>query len=161
MAGRKRKPTQLKKLAGNPGKRKLPKDEPKLKTAIPTCPAHFEEECRELWDKFGVLLYEMGVITHADSTALEMLITTYREWREADSVIQSRGLSYPTVTQAGSTVYRAVPEVAMRSDAARRLQSLLSEFGLSPASRSKVSAAGDSGADPMEDFLSEGLKVVR
>ena len=38
MAGRKPKPTAIKELEGNPGKRKLNKKEPKPEKGMPVCP---------------------------------------------------------------------------------------------------------------------------
>ena len=38
MAGRKLKPTAMKELEGNPGKRKLNKKEPMLGNGMPDCP---------------------------------------------------------------------------------------------------------------------------
>lgn len=38
MAGRKPKPTAIKELEGNPGKRKLNKKEPKPDKGMPVCP---------------------------------------------------------------------------------------------------------------------------
>ena len=38
----------------------------------------------------------------------------------------------------GGTMKRAHPAVSIRNDAARRAQSLMSEFGLTPAARSRV-----------------------
>jgi P27 family predicted phage terminase small subunit len=41
----------------------------------------------------------------------------------------------------------------MKSDAWKRIRAMLSEFGMTPASRSKVGASGPSEADPLEEFL--------
>jgi P27 family predicted phage terminase small subunit len=45
---------------------------------------------------------------------------------------------------------RARPEVAMRNEAMRHAQALLSEFGLSPSARSKVSAGKPAEANPFD-----------
>ena len=44
MAGRRPKPTAAKKLAGNPGKRPLPKNEPPPKRTQPVRPRHLTRE---------------------------------------------------------------------------------------------------------------------
>ena len=46
MAGRKPKPTAVKKLEGNPGKRKLNKKEPMLGKGMPDCPAWLLPEAK-------------------------------------------------------------------------------------------------------------------
>ena len=45
--GRKPKPTHLKVLAGNPGKRPLPKNEPKPKPIAPRCPQWLDPIARK------------------------------------------------------------------------------------------------------------------
>jgi len=73
------------------------------------------------------------------------------DWLSArDEITAAGGETY--VTEAG--LIKAHPAVAMRNDAARRLQSLLAEFGMTPSSRSKVSAKDEDGkADPAAKYF--------
>jgi len=91
----------------------------------------------------------------ADELALEQCVEAYADWRQAMEIIAAEGTHYETTSQSGGTMIRAHPAVAMRSDAARRFQSLMSEFGLTPASRSKVSAQGGEGEvdDPASKYF--------
>jgi phage terminase small subunit len=50
----------------------------------------------------------------------------------------------------GDTMYRARPEVAMRSNAMKRAQSLRAELGIGPASKSKVSAQTQDEENPFK-----------
>ena len=65
----------------------------------------------------------------------------------------------PSATTAtGDLMCRPNPEVTIASDAMRRSLRMLAEFGLTPASRGKVSALGDNGSlDPFAQML-EDLK---
>jgi P27 family predicted phage terminase small subunit len=55
--------------------------------------------------------------------------------------IEDNGRTYERRDETGALIMaRARPEVGMRSEAMRHAQSLLSEFGLTPSARSKVSA---------------------
>ncbi len=45
------------------------------------------------------------------------------------------------------------PAAVMKADAWKRIRAMLSEFGMTPASRSKVGANGPAEADPLEEFL--------
>lgn len=56
------------------------------------------------------------------------------------AIIEDLGATYQTTTANGDVMYRRRPEVAMRSDAMKRAQSLRAELGLGPVSISKVSA---------------------
>ena len=53
-------------------------------------------------------------------------------------------------------MHRPYPQVAIASDAWRRSMTMLTQFGLTPASRSKVSALGGDGEkDPFEEMMAD------
>jgi P27 family predicted phage terminase small subunit len=99
---------------------------------------------REAWGYVIGVLDRMGVLTEADAMAVELMCEARADWLSArDQIIEAGGETY--TTEAG--LIKAHPAVAMRNDAARRLQSLLAEFGMTPSSRSKVNAQDDNGKD--------------
>lgn len=63
MAGRKPKPAALKKLEGNPGKRKLNAKEPVPGKGMPDCPKWLLLEAKLEWNRLYMKLSEMGVLT--------------------------------------------------------------------------------------------------
>lgn len=81
----------------------------------------------------------MGVLTLADAIELEVLCEDYAEWCELKADIKANGRTQKVTTESGAEFERQRPQVAMLSDCDRRLKSHLIEFGLSPASRSKIS----------------------
>lgn len=93
----------------------------------------------------------MGVLTLADGKALELLCDAYAEYREARSVCEREGMTYESVSEHGS-MWRARPEVAIASDAWRRIASMLREFGLTPSSRTKVQTTGEGADKPANPF---------
>ncbi len=141
MAGRKAVPTHIKLLRGNPGKRALNKREPKPARGVPRMPAHLSRRAKAAWKSIGPALDAMGVLTLADAKALELLCDVYAEYRAAREVTERDGLTYETFGPTGSMT-RPRPEVAIASDAWRRMASMLREFGMTPSSRTKVSTAG-------------------
>lgn len=142
LTGRPRKPTALKVLEGNPGKRALPKAEPKLRVSLPSPPRHLDALARAKWTSIGKQLLEMRVVTDADAGALEALCMAYSTWRRAEKVLAKEGLTYASVSDVGATVIKKRPEVEIAADAWRRFVAGLDRFGLSPALRGKVSAIG-------------------
>ena len=60
MAGRKPKPTAVKKLEGNPGKRKLNTKEPNPGKGMPDCPAWLLPEAKTEWIRLSEKLNQMG-----------------------------------------------------------------------------------------------------
>ena len=69
--GRKPKPTALKVLEGNPGKRPLNDREPVPPKATLKCPAWLLPEAKKEWKRLAPALEAMGVLTMADLTAFE------------------------------------------------------------------------------------------
>ena len=69
MAGRKPKPTAVKKLEGNPGKRKLNTKEPNPGKGMPDCPAWLLPEAKTEWIRLSEKLNQMGVLTEIDRSA--------------------------------------------------------------------------------------------
>ena len=152
MTGPPPKPTKLRTLAGNPGKRRINPNEPKPKRARLSCPRWLSADGRRAWRELVPLLDGMQVLTTADRMALTMLCDAYSEWLTAREVIQDKGETYETETTNGSVKYSPRPEVAHAADAWRRVKSMLAEFGLTPASRSRLSVESPT-EDPLEEFL--------
>ncbi len=73
MAGRPPKPTKLKLIQGNPGKRALPEFEPDPERGIPAPPRWFPAEYFDLWAEIAPTLEEMRVLSLADGPALVLL----------------------------------------------------------------------------------------
>ena len=152
-AGRRPKPTHLKIVQGNPGKRALPKREPRSPKGVPPMPDFLSDEGKRAWRSVARHLDDMGVLAHADQWALALLSEAYAEWDAARTLIEEEGLTYDSETQNG-TIKRPHPAASIRDDAWRRMRSMLTEFGLTPAARAKVTAIPDAEeADPFEQML--------
>jgi P27 family predicted phage terminase small subunit len=156
MAGRRPKPTHLKVVSGNPGKRAINKREPQPRRELPSCPAHLSDEAKVAWGRMSVLLDRMGVLTEADAYALERGCAVYAEILAYQRLVDEGGATYTTTSMSGDKVLKANPAVAMLADADRRFKAWLVEFGLTPAARSKVHVQNpDDGEqeDPMQEFF--------
>lgn len=151
--GRKPKPTALKILEGNPGKRPLNENEPKPPKANLRCPSWLEPEAKKEWKRLSVSLEAMGVLTEADISAFAGYCQAYARWREAEEFISKHG----SIFQTPSGYVQQVPQVSIAQSNLKIMQSFCSEFGLTPASRSRIIAAsGDNAAgedDPMARLL--------
>lgn len=155
MAGRRPKPTVLKLVEGNPGKRKINKTEPKPKRSIPSCPAHLSDAGKVAWGRLSVLLDRMGVLTEADSAALERLCDCYSDILICRESLAQDGWTYKTMDAQGNTLIKGNPAATQLRAADSQFKSYLIEFGLTPAARSKVHATPDEEAkdDPLKEFF--------
>ena len=138
MRGRRPLPTSVKAFRGNPGKRPLPEHEPVPESGTPQCPSWLGGRSKAAWREIAMQLESMRVLTLADRKALELLVDVYSEYRDAREIVRRQGATYESATQTG-TIIRPRPEVAIASDAWKRMNRMLVEFGLTPAARSRLS----------------------
>ena len=91
MRGRRPKPTRLKVLTGNPGKRPLNANEPRPEAATPECPVELGPVARREWDRMVGELAPLRILTHLDRAALAAYCGAYALWAEATEAIQKYG----------------------------------------------------------------------
>jgi P27 family predicted phage terminase small subunit len=172
---RPRKPTHLKIVTGTlrPG-RQNPR-EPQPKKGLPAAPSHMTAGGRRAWRYIGSRLNRMGILTEADAIALERLCETYAQILQAQEsyarpitgtrlnkrtgeteeyeIAPANSRYYETHGQTGVTL-RERPELSAIRSADQMLRSYLSEFGMTPASRSRVNVLPDKGQlDPASKYF--------
>jgi len=152
--GRKAKPTAIKELEGNPGKRELNRNEPKPTKKAPSCPKWLEDEAKKEWRRLSKQMEQLGVLTELDMAAFAGYCQAYARWKEAEEFISKHG----AIVKTPSGSWQQVPQVAIAQKYLSIMKSYCQEFGLSPSSRSGISAenGGDSSDDMMENLLSLG-----
>jgi P27 family predicted phage terminase small subunit len=163
MAGRKRKPHHLHIVQGTIRPCRINKSEPKAPDEPPRAAVELDSR-PAFW--FGVVvgrLQGMGIASSADSEEVMLLAKRLAEIEECDVSIKEHGrvavkielITLPSGEVKAQKTLKANPAVAQRSEAMRHAQSLLAEFGLSPASRGKVSAQskGAENANPWESLV--------
>lgn len=128
------KPTALRRLEGNPGKRPLNRREPRPRPVAPKCPAWLLPEARREWRRVRPELERLGLLTVVDGVALAGYCQSYARWREAEAAIDEHGATFTT-----DTGYVGVrPEVAIAQRSLQMLRAFCAEFGLTPASRGRM-----------------------
>jgi P27 family predicted phage terminase small subunit len=153
MAGRRPKPSALKALAGNPGKRAINTSEPKP-TGIPTCPRHLDKEARLEWKRISTELIVLGLLTSVDRAALAGYCVAWSRWVAAELSIQKFGLVIKS-PKSGFPIQN--PYVSVANTALDQIRKFGIEFGLTPSSRSRlhIDAAGQPAKsdDPFTEFM--------
>lgn len=148
MANR-RKPTALKLITGNPGHQKLNKTEPKPTPKAPRMPAWLSKEAKEVWRALAPKLERLSLLTEIDREAFAGLCESMGMYRRAMKGAAGK-LTYTTPTG----YERQRPELKIADQALALSIRLAAEFGLTPASRSKISLApGNGEKDPFEEFF--------
>lgn len=148
-----RKPTNLKLLEGNPGKRPIPQYEPKPKPIRPKRPAWLDNEAKREWDRLAPELEKLGLLTTIDGTAFAAYCQSYSRWRQAEETLKKHG----TVFKTPSGYIQQLPQVAIARNYAKIMREFCMQFGLTPASRSSIDLKPSTGEeDPMEKLLRGG-----
>lgn len=135
-----RKPSALKVLHGdfekNPQRQN--KREPKPEVGIPSMPKHLGKVAKYEWARVTKELASMGVLTKVERSALEQYCIAYEKWRKAMNHVAEHGMVTTIVDDKGNTIFRRNPGDVACLEYSRLIQKYLGEFGLTPASRSRV-----------------------
>jgi P27 family predicted phage terminase small subunit len=149
MRGRRPKPTRMKVLTGNPGKRPMNMHEPNPEAVVPDCPVELGPVARREWDRLAAELGKLKLLTTLDRAALGVYCGAYALWAEATEAIQKFG----TMVKSPSGYPIQSPYVSVANRQAEIMMRIASEFGFTPASRSRISAPTD-----REPSLFDGLE---
>ena len=145
---RKRKPDHLKVVQGTDRPDRMNPDAPTAAEGSPIAPDWLSERATEIFGDLVSILDDMGIASPDNAASLAMLASRLEEVEITTAIIEDLGRTYTTINAQGGVMHRGRPEVAQRSEAMRHAQSLLAEFGLTPASLSKVSVGGKRDANP-------------
>lgn len=145
---RKRTPLRVRAAEGDKrkiGRKKLEaliQAEPKTQSGLPDCPEHLIGRAREAWDRWTEQLKIMDLAHMPDAEMLEGACIAYARAVKADQEIQRDGITLKTYKEIDGEAYviscKAHPAVKISSEAWRQVKSFCTEFGFSPASRSRL-----------------------
>lgn len=158
-AGRPPKPTKLKLLQGNPGKRPISQNEPKPKPIAPKCPTWLDKEAKREWKRVAPELEKIGLLTLIDGATFAAYCQSWSLYVSAQKMINDYQKAHFKLTVTYTNTFGAsnevpLPEIAIAEKALKQLKAFCTEFGLTPASRTRIDVKPLEGkADPMEDLL--------
>jgi P27 family predicted phage terminase small subunit len=137
MRGRRPKPTRMKVLTGNPGKRPLNVEEPRPEPCIPDCPPELGAAARQEWQRLTAELGALRILTTLDRAALAAYCNAYGLWAEAIEAIGK----YGTMVKSPSGYPIQSPYVSIANRQAEIMMRIAAEFGFTPASRGRISTS--------------------
>ncbi len=146
MRGRKPIPTALKLVSGNPGKRPLNKREPRPAHSIPTCPAHLSPSAKAEWKRLARQMHVLGIISQLDRAALAAYCQAYGRWVEAERKLKET----PALIKLPSGYIQPSPWLGIANKQLELMHKYITDLGLSPASRSRVSTMPSLAPKPWE-----------
>lgn len=134
--GRKPKPTAIKELEGNPGKRQLNEYEPRPAAKAPTCPKWLDDDAKKEWRRLAKQMEQIGILTEVDMAAFAAYCQAYSRWKAAEEFISKHG----SIVKTPSGYWQQVPQVSIAQQYMKQMTKLCEQFGLTPASRSRIVA---------------------
>lgn len=169
-----KKPTALKKLEGNPGKRKLNEDEPKYPPLVLSeAPPDLDEDGRRMWFELGSQLVQIGTLQTVDTYSFWRYCDMFSRWLKTQRWLRANphGIRQPILERdytfvngkytpimipdpnnPGQMIQKRVikswvtaPEVTEYHRLSESMRRLEGEFGLTPVARSRLRIAGETG----------------
>ena len=131
-------PTKIHQLHGNPSGKTFRKDEPAPPVKIPKPPIKLGKIARRQWKYIVPLLEELGVLAAIDGAALAAYCQTFQQWSDLEAIVveddkldtdDEKKLSLRDRLSVGRSLIQIRNQMRM----------MLAEFGMTPASRSRVS----------------------
>jgi P27 family predicted phage terminase small subunit len=150
MRGRKPKPTHLKLVQGNPGKRALNDQEPPAPPAIPKPPSYLTKEAKREWRSLAPMLKAAGLLTNLDGNALGLLCSAIARSNEAERELAANG----SIITTPSGIQRVSPWALIANKASKQVIALCVEFGMTPSARTRVKVD----LKPLEDDFDRYLR---
>jgi P27 family predicted phage terminase small subunit len=112
-------------------------------------PAFLKKEAKAEWNRLAPELFQLGLLTVVDGAALAGYCQTYARWLQAERMVSRKGL----VLNAKSRYAQPNPAMAIAQKSLQIMRAFMAEFGLTPASRSRISVAPPTKPDPFEKYL--------
>lgn len=151
MRGRKPKPTHLKEVAGNPGKRPLNKDEPQPEGELFEPPADLPDIGKVLWTQ-AIADAPPGLLRRLDSRILFAWCMAAALHSQAAHEVATLGALVKT--KRNKELIQN-PYLAVMNRQAQIMLRAAAEMGFTPSSRSRVSTAPRGAGSADDDDFSE------
>jgi len=143
MAGRPPKPTALKLVQGNPGKRAINKQEPDPDYLTDlTAPAWLDSAAAEVWNDIAPKLRAAKVLTEVDVQLLSMGCVSVAQYRAAvrragNDLVKSK----MTENEDGEPIEtgeQVNPWFIVQSMSFKQAMAVFAQFGMSPSARTRI-----------------------
>lgn len=147
--GRKPKPTHLKLLQGNPGKRAIDASEPKPKGDLATPPDWLSDAQKEFW-RYAISNAPKGLLKKLDRAALTAFVVSESIYRQAAEMLAKEKLF---VRVGPNKVLQQHPALSVVNKQMSIMLKAAAEMGFTPASRTRIQVRNDlDDENPFSEF---------
>lgn len=129
------------------GRSKIPDGvKPQRETSIPDCPDYLDSTAREEWNRITEEMLSVGLLNKVDRASLELYCETYSRYRRYVGEMAKPDFQTTLITANGAEQIN--PVIKLSENALKTCRLMLCQFGLTPASRERMSIKkDDSGAE--------------
>ena len=146
--GRPRKPTKLKILQGNPGRRPINKNEPQPEAFTGEAPKNLSRAEKKIWEQCAPGLLEMGFLTTLDVLEFARYCQFQAQYEAAMKFLEENGLTYD---------YKGLacpfPQVSIAKTFGALARQISAKFGMTPADRSGLKCSKPKEKSAFDKFL--------
>jgi P27 family predicted phage terminase small subunit len=141
-----KKPTVIRKLEGNPGKRRMTEDLAAI--GYPEPPAHLTAEQLDRWQDIVAAL-PVELLSRADNQVLARMAVAWATFIQTCTLINQAGL----LTRGQNNEPVRNPLIAVRKLAVAEMEVCGNALGLSPLARTRLTAPNKEDSDPLSVLL--------
>jgi P27 family predicted phage terminase small subunit len=163
--GPKNKPTEIKRIEGNPGKRALNENEPSFSAGV-DCPEWLDDMARDEWNRLAPDLITNKLLDGGSIAAFATYCQAYSRLQAAEKIIANEGMFYVNNGRNGNQI-KEHPAVKVALECKQFIRQMAPEFGCTPSSRSRFNLSiggakskAQSESDDLDGFIKgTGFKV--
>lgn len=154
-AGRKKKPTKLKVLHGTKRDDRDNPEAPEAETIVSAPPPdHFDSYTKKVWYDTSRVLSNWGLLEKVSLSQLQTYCYAAGKIQKLQEVIEEEGEIIEQITERGHGLKKVPhPANALINQYANIMVKIGSEFGFTPAMRSKVSVKPKKEKDELEKLM--------
>ena len=135
--GTRPKPAAQRLREGNPGRRPIDENQPEGDGNRPPKPPHITGKAAKTWKWLCDVLDDLGLLASTDVAIIALYCDTWTEYVEARKNVNKYG---PILFSKKDNMPFSSPYLNQEAMFKKQLERYLTELGLSPSSRSRVSA---------------------
>lgn len=114
----------------------------KVEVCAPECPTWLADDAKEYWHVLIDHLMATRVVNVIDEKPLARYCQYWSQWCKLNEFINRNGVVHPVKDGEGNIRhFKAFPHVAMRDTISKHMIKFEQEFGLTPSSRSRLTAS--------------------
>ena len=152
-----KKPTNIKLVQGTFRKDRVSRNEPKPKIEIPSVPEHLSDIAKVEWGRISQDLAQLGLLSRIDRAALAAYCDCWSDYVEAARMCATTDGKDKKVIKTAAGNFVENPYFSIKKRCLEIMHKYLVEFGMTPASRTKIDASPLPAADaPGNPFANLG-----